>query len=155
MTNKLTHKCKGGVLYGYDCEKCGPPPSDYVHISQGEDGNDCGWVAPWRGRELIDHDYGDPKFISPVQCGFVSSWTARHLMPPGIEHALSLSIKSVCGRRLIYPMCEKSKELAKIARTGTLLFESIPHIQKLGFHIQWEGLTNKDEERLRELGVEM
>lgn len=66
---------------------------------------------------------------------------------------LNLSIKSVCGRSLIYPMCEKSKELAKIARTGTLLFESIPHIQKLGFDIQWEGLTQKDEDRLRELGV--
>lgn len=70
---------------------------------------------------------------------------------------IHLSIKSVYGRRLIYPMCEKSKIFSEICRfkspldTKTIPFEVIPMIENLGYFINIEGSTINDMDKIKEL----
>lgn len=76
-----------------------------------------------------------------------------------VDHTptIHLSIKSVYGRRLIYPMCEKSKLFAEICRfkspldTKTIPFEVIPMIENLGYFINIEGSTINDIDKIKEL----
>lgn len=69
---------------------------------------------------------------------------------PVIQSVIQLEIKSVCGKRLIYPACDISQAMLGISRTKTILYESLVYIQEMGFHIEWLGeLTDKDRERIR------
>jgi len=70
---------------------------------------------------------------------------------------IKLEVRSVYGRPLIYPLCEKSKYLAQLCRIGTLKgglgktipFEAISIIQKLGYEIEWKGITEEAIKKLR------
>jgi len=45
-----------------------------------------------------------------------------------------VEVKSVYGNRLIYPICDKAKEFANIAKQKTLN-DAIPAIKRLGYDI--------------------
>ena len=48
---------------------------------------------------------------------------------------IQVSIKSVYGNQLIYPVCDKAKYFAKLARTSTLTPQAIDLIKRIGFDI--------------------
>lgn len=49
-----------------------------------------------------------------------------------------VSIKSVYGNEVIYPVCEQAKLLARLAGTKTLTPEAVRIIHKLGYKLQIE-----------------
>lgn len=76
---------------------------------------------------------------------------------------IELEIRSVYGRRMIYPMCEKSKLLAQLCRIDmlrgglgkTIPFEAIHIIEKLGYQISWSLMIEEDKQKLSELDKEL
>lgn len=54
---------------------------------------------------------------------------------------LQVEIKTVYGKDLIYPVCEKSKQLAKLLKTTTLTSEAV-NVAKL-LNVEFEVITNK------------
>jgi len=52
-----------------------------------------------------------------------------------MNKTLYVEIKSVYGKEMVYPACDKSKTLARIAGTTTLTREVIAEIKSLGFDI--------------------
>lgn len=54
---------------------------------------------------------------------------------------LQVEIKTVYGKDLIYPVCEKSKQLAKLLKTTTLTAEAV-NVAKL-LNVEFEVVTNK------------
>lgn len=51
------------------------------------------------------------------------------------ENVIQVSIKSVYGNKLIYPIDDKAKYFAKIARTSTLTPQVIDLIKRIGFTV--------------------
>lgn len=52
------------------------------------------------------------------------------------ENIIQVEIKRVYGRDTIYPMCDKGKLFAQLARTSTLTMAAIKLIKQLGFTVQ-------------------
>ena len=48
---------------------------------------------------------------------------------------IQVSIKSVYGNQLIYPLCDKAKLFARLARTSTLTPQAIDIIKRIGFTV--------------------
>jgi len=49
---------------------------------------------------------------------------------------IQIEIREVYGCPKVYPICERARTFAEIARTKTLGFETIKSIQKLGVEIE-------------------
>ena len=49
---------------------------------------------------------------------------------------IRIQLKTVYGRELIYPICEKAKLLVKLLKRKTFTEEDIPVIQALGYTIE-------------------
>jgi hypothetical protein len=48
---------------------------------------------------------------------------------------ISVQVKNVYGNQLVYPICDKAKYFAKLARTSTLTPQAIDLIKRIGFTI--------------------
>ena len=52
------------------------------------------------------------------------------------ENLIQVEIKRVYGRDTIYPMCDKGKLFAQLARTSTLTLPAVKLIKQLGFTVE-------------------
>lgn len=48
---------------------------------------------------------------------------------------ITVEVKTIYGRRVVYPFCDKSKVFCRIARTQSLTNEAIDAIKALGVSI--------------------
>ncbi len=65
----------------------------------------------------------------------------RETQPPflaqeGTTMQITVQIKSVYGEDKVYPVCEKAKLFASIARTTTLTTATIERIKELGYTLK-------------------
>lgn len=49
---------------------------------------------------------------------------------------IQVTIKSVYGNEVIYPVCDKAKLFAKLSNTKTLTYHSIQVIKSLGYLVE-------------------
>lgn len=54
-----------------------------------------------------------------------------------------IRIREVYGNRLAYPVCDKAKEFARIARTKTLSRDNLYSIEELGFTVKVDATLNQ------------
>lgn len=50
---------------------------------------------------------------------------------------IQLEIREVYGCPMIYPVCDRAKKFAQIAKTKTLSLDVLKHIQTLGFEFDF------------------
>lgn len=50
--------------------------------------------------------------------------------------SVQVSIKTIYGNQMIYPLCERAKLFASMVGQKTLTMRDIEHIKKLGFSVQ-------------------
>jgi hypothetical protein len=50
-----------------------------------------------------------------------------------MEKQILVDVKTIYGRRVVYPACAASETFCKIARTQTLTFDAIEQIKALGY----------------------
>ena len=56
---------------------------------------------------------------------------------------ISVKIKSVYGRDLVYPICDKAIAFARIANTDTLTELTIDQIKSLGYRVKVVPITRE------------
>ncbi len=48
---------------------------------------------------------------------------------------ITVSIKNIYGRDVVYPICDDAKSFAQLAGTKTLTMDAIGHIKNLGYTV--------------------
>jgi hypothetical protein len=55
---------------------------------------------------------------------------------------ITIQVDKAYGGYLFYPVCDKAKTFAKLAKTKTLSFDAIKYIKELGYEVVSKDLKN-------------
>ena len=58
---------------------------------------------------------------------------------------ITIQIDKAYGGFLFYPICDKAKTFAKLAKTKTLSYDAIKHIKELGYEVVSKDLSYEVE----------
>ena len=55
---------------------------------------------------------------------------------------ITIQVDKAYGGYLFYPVCDKAKTFAKLAKTKTLSYDAIKHIKELGYEVVSKDIKN-------------
>lgn len=58
------------------------------------------------------------------------------------KFTITIQVDKAYGGYLFYPVCDKAKIFAKLAKTKTLSYDAIKHIKELGYEVVSKDVKN-------------